>query len=572
MWYNDLKLGSRQWIAFGAILFMMASVSTFALNRMNRVKSQIDAINETWIPVLSSFSEINLDVSTFRNFYLEEILSDDVQNEQLWFDKMYPLIDSIENNQDYIEQTIDSSLQDSPIGSELNEGYDLFREYWNDYLGATLTRFDGRDWSSDEKLRMFKETGPLYDSLNASLEEVIEINKQAAAAAALEGLRSYNQTRRVVVSSFILTLLLSSLIAIMLVQSITGPVSELENAAEAIANGDLDVKIAVESKDEIGNLAESFNTMTASLQEARRQNEAQSEELIEQQRHLKASNEQLESRNEDLEQTMRRLQSAQEQLVIKEKMASLGQLTAGIAHEIKNPLNFVNNFAFLSIELMKELVQELEDNKDKKVSEMLEEITALVDDLEFNATKINEHGKRADGIVRSMLLHSRGRSGEREEVSLNTFLDEYVNLAYHGMRASNPEFMIRINRSFDPDVHTTKLVPQDMGRVFINLLNNAFYAAWQRAKETGAQAEISIITSRKKEGIYIQVRDNGGGIPEGLQKKIFEPFFTTKPTGQGTGLGLSLSYDIVTLGHRGKMFVESEEGVGATFTIVLPEK
>ena len=561
---------------------MMASVSTFALNRMNRVKSQIDEINDTWIPVLNTFSQVRLDVSSFRNYYLEMILLGDKQNEQFSFDRILPLIESIESNQDFIENTVFPRLTDTPFEEELTKDYQLFDEYWDDYLAVTFNMFDDTEWSSEEmryddlefssgeRLRLFQETNIVYDSLNISLENLFDVNKQAASAAAIEGLRSYNQTRRFVISSFLLTLAISSLIAIMLVRSITGPVSELENAAEAISNGDLDVKIAVNNKDEIGNLAESFNLMTTSLQEARRQNESQAKALLEQQEHLRSSNEQLESRNLDLETTMSRLKSAQEQLVTKEKMASLGQLTAGIAHEIKNPLNFVNNFAYLSTELTRELAQELDDNKEKKVSEILEDIEGLLEDLNFNANKINEHGKRADGIVRSMLLHSRGRSGERQEIEVNSFLDEYVNLAYHGMRANDPEFMIRIDKSFDPEVKKCEIVPQDIGRVFINLLNNAFYASWENAKTSGKDALVSISTKLEEDGVHIIVKDNGGGIPEELKKKIFEPFFTTKPTGQGTGLGLSLSYEIVTLGHHGKMYVDSEKGEGASFTVVLP--
>ena len=254
-------------------------------------------------------------------------------------------------------------------------------------------------------------------------------------------------------------------------------------------------------------------------------------------------------------------------------MASLGQLTAGIAHEIKNPLNFVNNFAVLSIELSEELSKELESNKEQTVASVLDEVEELLVDLRFNAQKISEHGQRADSIVRGMLEHSRGHADERRPLEINGLVDEYVNLAYHGMRARQPDFNVTLERDYDEAVGTLEVVPQEMGRVLLNLLNNAFYAVYERrlALDGTFEPRVSVSTRALGDRLEIRVEDNGGGIPEAIRDRIFEPFFTTKPTGSGnTGLGLSLSYEIVTQGHGGTLSVESEEGEGATFVVSLP--
>ncbi len=283
-------------------------------------------------------------------------------------------------------------------------------------------------------------------------------------------------------------------------------------------------------------------------------------------------NVELKDKNEQLERLLQELKAAQAQLVQSEKMASLGALTAGIAHEIKNPLNFVNNFAQLSKELAEELREALGALGDALDAEARQELDELVGDLQFNAEKIEEHGRRADGIVRAMLQHSRGKPGERHPADLNELIAEYVNLAYHGMRARQTDFNVTLDRHFDEAVGRVEVVPQELGRVLINLLNNAFYAVHERAQQDaeGYRPTVRVQTRRVEDHVEIQVEDNGPGIPEAVRAKIFEPFFTTKPTGQGTGLGLSLSYDIVTRGHSGAMTVESEPGAGTTFVVTLP--
>ena len=273
----------------------------------------------------------------------------------------------------------------------------------------------------------------------------------------------------------------------------------------------------------------------------------------------------LESAKRQVENTLAELKSAQNQLVQREKMASLGELTAGIAHEIQNPLNFVNNFSEVSIELLQELKEEV-------VSGHTEVVVSLADDLAQNLGKINYHGKRADSIVKGMLEHSRSSTGEKQLTDLNLLAEEYLKLSYHGFRAKDKSFNAEFITDFTPDLHQAGVVQQDMGRVLLNLFNNAFYAVHQKRKtaEKDYKPEVSVSTLSGDEGIIIKVRDNGNGIPAAIRDKIMQPFFTTKPTGEGTGLGLSLSYDIVVKGHGGSITVNTREGEFTEFTVTLP--
>jgi signal transduction histidine kinase len=266
------------------------------------------------------------------------------------------------------------------------------------------------------------------------------------------------------------------------------------------------------------------------------------------------------------------LQKAQARLVQAEKMASLGQLTAGIAHEIKNPLNFVNNFAKLSDELLGELGEILEEPIKALDAETRDDAEDLLQTIRQNLTKINEHGKRADSIVKNMLLHSREGPSERQTANLNAIADEALSLAYHGARAENPKFNIEMEKSLSGDIGAVECFPQDLMRVFLNLITNGMYAAHKRGAQEGDgyAPAISLTTRATGEKIEIEIRDNGSGIPAEVREKIFTPFFTTKPAGEGTGLGLSLSYDIVVKQHGGELTVDSQPGEFTAFRVTLP--
>jgi signal transduction histidine kinase len=281
---------------------------------------------------------------------------------------------------------------------------------------------------------------------------------------------------------------------------------------------------------------------------------------------LTSQKNEIEQQKKQVEESMERLQSTQSQLVQAEKMASLGELTAGIAHEIQNPLNFVNNFAEVNAELIDEL--ETEANKGN-----LEEVKQLAKDIKENETKINHHGKRADAIVKNMLQHSRQSSGQKEPTDINALCDEYLRLSYHGLRAKDKSFNAEFETKFDAALAPISVVPQDIGRVILNLINNAFYAVNERQKnekDSGYKPRVTLTTKKQADQVVIEVADNGTGMPEQIKEKIFQPFFTTKPTGEGTGLGLSLSYDIVTKGHGGTMEVETNETVGTKLIVRLP--
>ncbi len=281
---------------------------------------------------------------------------------------------------------------------------------------------------------------------------------------------------------------------------------------------------------------------------------------------LYRNNRQKQKTNRVLATTLSNLKSTQSQLIHSEKMASLGELTAGIAHEIKNPLNFVNNFSEVSNELIAEMLEEADKGNTEEVKE-------IAKDLKQNLVKINHHGKRADSIVKSMLLHSRGTSGEKTLTDINDLLDQYVSLAYHGTRARNKDFDITIEKDYDKSIRKINVVPQDISRVFLNIINNACYAAYDKKKKNknNYSPALTVSTKNLNGNIEIRIRDNGSGIPKDIVDKIFQPFFTTKPTGEGTGLGLSLSYDIVTKVHGGELEVNTKEGKGAEFVITLPD-
>ena len=277
---------------------------------------------------------------------------------------------------------------------------------------------------------------------------------------------------------------------------------------------------------------------------------------------------------EDLQNTLQNLKDTQDQLVQSEKLASLGALTAGIAHEIQNPLNFVNNFSSLSEELADELYGFLAEIRDQITPEKSADIEEVIGMIKGNTKKINEHGKRAESIVKGMLQHSRGKTGEFEQIEINTMVSEYVNLAYHGMRAKDKSFNTSIRTELDPAVGKASIIPQDLSRVILNIVNNSCYALDEKTKKQipGFSPEVVISTKKINDKIEIRIRDNGTGIPDHVIERIFNPFFTTKPTGKGTGLGLSMSFDIVSQLHKGKLEVKSKEGEFTEFIITIPEK
>jgi two-component system NtrC family sensor kinase len=285
---------------------------------------------------------------------------------------------------------------------------------------------------------------------------------------------------------------------------------------------------------------------------------------------LQLANESLEARTLELTNSLEELRAAQDRLVQTQKLASLGQLTAGIAHEIKNPLNFVNNFAALSAELTDELNDVLKQARlADKMRVEVDELTGL---LKANLEKVVQHGKRADSIVKNMLLHSREGSGEHRPADINALVDESLNLAYHGARAEKPQFNVTLQRDFDPNAGLIEVFPQEITRVFLNLISNGFYAVTKRKANNGEDFDpiVSATTRDCGDHVEIRIRDNGTGIPPEVKEKMFNPFFTTKPAGEGTGLGLSMSHDIIVKQHGGSVDVDTKHGEFTEFRIMLP--
>ena len=332
----------------------------------------------------------------------------------------------------------------------------------------------------------------------------------------------------------------------------------LATAMRSMAGGDLEVPVEVKGNDEVTDMANALEVFRRYALEVQRLN------LVE-----KLAKE-LDAKNHTLEQTLEHLEQAQEQIVAEQKLASLGQLTAGVAHEIKNPLNFVSNFSEVSVELVDEIEEVMEEAKTGEV-ELSEEVTPILSDLRLNLQKVKEHSLRADGIVRSMLEHSRSGPGDWRETDLNALLKQYVDLSYHAVRARNTDFNVTLTQDLDPAMGMLTVVPQDIGRVFLNLVTNACQALDEKRQTSdgGFEPELRIASRRLEDHAEFDIRDNGTGIPEELRERIFEPFVTTKKPGEGTGLGLSLITDILTR-HGGSIRLDTEEGVFTEMRVILP--
>jgi signal transduction histidine kinase len=354
-----------------------------------------------------------------------------------------------------------------------------------------------------------------------------------------------------------IVLIIGILLGLLLARKVSVPVLALRDAANRVGDGDLSQKVKITSGDEIGQLGNAFNNMV--------------DDLLKTRKALDENNQQLSTTNARLNNTLRELNSTQVQLIQSEKMASLGELTAGISHEIQNPLNFINNFAELNTELIDELKNELDAGNNK-------EVILIAGNIKDNQEKITHHGRRADAIVKGMLHHSRTSNGQKELTDINALADEYLRLSYHGLRAKDKAFNATFKTDFDESlsgndacIGKINIISQDIGRVLLNLYNNAFYAVMEKSKQFGEtyKPTVSVRTKKINDIVEIRVKDNGMGISKKVLDKMYQPFFTTKPTGQGTGLGLSLSYDIIKA-HAGEIKVETKEGEFAEFVILLP--
>ena len=389
-------------------------------------------------------------------------------------------------------------------------------------------------------------------SVDEEIEKIVERVEQQAVTRRDASVRQAKLAVNASIAGGLFALILALSLTALIVHSIVAPLRQIEQGMTAITRGDLDAPIPLETRDEIGAMVAALRMLRGSLIERERL-----------EREIRAARDTAES-------ALQNLKAAQANLIQAEKMASLGQLTAGIAHEIKNPLNFVNNFSSLSVELIAELNEVLKSaSLGDNVRQEVAELTGMLKD---NLEKVVQHGKRADSIVKNMLQHSREGSGEHHPADINAIVDESLNLAYHGARAEKAGFSIALQRDLDPSAGMADVYPQEITRVLLNLISNGFYATMKRRSEIGDGFEpmLSATTKNLGDKVEIRIRDNGTGIPDDVKEKIFNRFFTTKPSGEGTGRGLSMSHDIIVKQHGGSIDVATERGVFTEFKIVLP--
>lgn len=359
--------------------------------------------------------------------------------------------------------------------------------------------------------------------------------------------------RNIILTSLMIAVAIAGALVFTISRSIVRPLQSVEKVAKEVTEQDrFDLQASVTTTDEVGTLAIALNQLILRVKSLLKEKEVRAQEL---------------------EQANQKLVSTQKQMIVQEKLASLGSLTAGIAHEIKNPLNFVNNFAELSVDLTDELTEELKARQAQLDPEFVEEITDIIDTLNTNVGKIAHHGKRADRIVGNMLMHSRSGKSEWAEIDINDLVAEAINLAYHGIRAKQSAFNLAFDNDYDDSIGTIRACPQDLNRVFLNIANNACYAIYQRqiAEGSNFMPLLKVRTRDQVNQVEIRIRDNGTGMTPEVRDQIFDQFFTTKPTGEGTGLGLSLSYGIIVEQHQGNINVESELGIYTEFIITLPK-
>ena len=400
---------------------------------------------------------------------------------------------------------------------------------------------------------------PLSRSVIQELMPRLQVEQNQLAESAGENFRTASRiSDQITFATLFFSAILALAVMWLVARDIARGLKALKEGAAKVGAGDLEYRIALLQRDELGDVARAFDDMSGHLGAARGQ--------------LTDAHEQEKRKGEALAIALEELKKTQDRLLVQQKLASLGALTAGIAHEIKNPLNFVTNFA----EILKSLIADLRSSVNSQKSHMdpreFEFIEDTLGDIEVNATKIREHGKRADDIVKGMLMHSRGQRGQMQATNLNSLISEYVKLAYHGLRAQDINFNVTIDEDYDPEIPPLNVVPHDLSRVILNIANNGAFAADQKAKQCipGFRPTLRVSTRNLESQVEIRLRDNGNGISEDIRQKIFEPFFTTKPAGSGTGLGLSMSYEIVVQQHGGQIRVESEPGEYAEFIITIP--
>ncbi len=559
MSFRDFKLGAKQMIGFGVILVLMASAFLFSIYRMRAIKAEIDEVTKNRLPRVLAIAEINLNTLNLRINQLEYAAATDVQDKQAQIAAMIKFVERITTNMTtYDSLRVEAQPQNSDMREE-DSLYVAFDRKWENYYYQSLDFFDLlRNNQMQEALALLNgEARQTFEALSADLTRLAQINKEESIQAAQRADQTYRSTFGVNSTLLLGTIFISIVIAAGLTRLIVVPVRLLASAAETVARGNLTVQLGIRSKDEIGNLARSFNQMTTSLREARTRMEQQAAEL--------------QAKNSALQRTMQQLQQTQTQLVQSEKMASLGQLTAGVAHEINNPINFiasnVNPLKRDLADLFAVITQYdivVQQNKLEAVFAEVEALkqqlhyTVVVDEIDHLLEGIAEGARRTTEIVRGLRNFSRLDEEGQKLASINQGLEATLLMLKNQLK--NRVEVLKDFQDF-PDI---LCYPGKLNQAFLNILANASQAI------TGA-GKIFIKTSYDGEIVTVSIRDTGKGMSNEVKQRIFEPFFTTKDVGEGTGLGLSITYGIIE-DHDGNLEVYSEPGKGTEFVITLPAK
>lgn len=585
MKFRDLKLGIKQALGFGVILAIMAGVNIFAITKMGAIKAEIDEISGNRLPRAIAISDLNLNTATLRISQLQHAFTVETSAQQKQKNMMIALIDRINENLDTYAQLKAASEERQSLSKTEDSLYTAFDRKWEAYQDLSFTFFEFlEDGKTQPAVNLLNgEAQHVFDDFSADLTALVNINKRDSYALALRAEQTYQATRYISITWLIITVLASAFIAAGLARLIAIPVRNLVTAAGQIAEGDLNVQLESLSKDEIGHLSHSFNQMTIALREARENMQRQAGKLQEQQAALQASNLELEKKsqslaqqnaeieqkNRELERTMHQLRKAQQQLVQSEKMASLGQLTAGIAHEINNPINFVSSnvnplrrdledfFALLAAYEATIERQQLQEQfaAARKLKEELD-FTFLKQEVNSLLDGIKEGAQRTSEIVRGLRNFTRLDEDERKPANVNHCLESTLLMLKHQLKNR-----VEVIKDFGP-LPEIMCYPGKLNQVFTNILSNASQAI------SGA-GKIFIKTAFDGDIVTISIKDTGKGMTEEVKRRIFEPFFTTKDVGEGTGLGLSITYGIIEE-HDGNIEVYSEPGKGSEFVITLP--
>lgn len=542
MRFRNLRLGVKQSIGFGSILLIAAIVHFYSINRMSAIKDEINRISNSWLPRAMAIAEANLGTAALRTEQLQHAVATSEEEKQLRADRMVDLIDRINHSLDTYAELRQRAEANDLYSEEEAQLYAAFDGKWDAYqeLFVHFFRLSLKNERQEALDLLNGEMGSIYAEFSADLEGLVRANRNNTLAAAQRAETSFRATRAFTSTLLLATVLLSAFIGAWLVRYIAVPVQELEQAAQRVAEGDTGVRLEVESSDEIGNLAHSFNQMTAALRER--------------QEEISRANSTLAEKNRDLEQTLSKLQEAQQQLIMQEKMASLGNLVAGVAHEINNPIGAINsaaNTSARSIEIVRAAVEKHADAlaDEKRLNRALE-VLGRNNEVAVMASE------RIERIVRSLRNFARLDEAEFQSADLHEGLDSTLTLLDHVIKNR-----IEVIRDYG-DLPQINCFANQLNQVFMNIINNA-------AQAIDGPGVITLRTRRDGDEVIIEVEDTGKGIKPEHIKRIFDPGFTTKGVGVGTGLGLSICYNIVRQ-HRGRIKAESEVGKGTTIQIVLP--